>query len=97
MENHRLGVVMHDGECGDVKVSEHGIGLPATDELNEVLVDSGDQKGHGTTRAKGFGGDVVGLEAERGAGSNDDALDEVRNVTGANRGPAEGWALAVAV
>jgi hypothetical protein len=81
VQNHRLGMVMHDGECRDVKVSEHGVRLPAADELNEVLVDSGNQKGNGATRAERLGSDMVRYEAKGGAGSNHDALNEVGNVT----------------
>ena len=81
VQPHGLGVVVQDGECGDMEVTEHGIGFPASDEANKVLVDLGDEEGHGATGSKRFSGDVTRLESKRGAGSCYDALDQVGDMS----------------
>ena len=52
MARHALGVVLR--ECGhlDAKVAKHCIGLPATEELDRVLVDTGIEEGSGATGAE---------------------------------------------
>ena len=51
MVEHLLGEVATVGSSLDPEVPKHGIGLPATKELDVVLVDSSAQKCGGSTRA----------------------------------------------
>ena len=54
------------GERGSlhVEIPEHGVGAPATDELDDVGVDAGAEEGHGTGRAQGARFHVAELEAK---------------------------------
>lgn len=47
-----------------VKVPEYSIGLPATDEFDDVDVDLRAEEGHGAPGAKGAGADVGDIIVE---------------------------------
>ena len=83
-------MVAHDWKGLDVKVTQHCIGFPASDKLDKVGIHSGDQEGHGAAGAKRLGSDMVGEEAERGAGRGDDSPDVGGDVVGADEAPGSG-------
>lgn len=71
---HLLGKVGGLGEGGDTKVSQHGVGLPATEELDDVGVDVGAEEGSGAARtqaasAEEGGRDARGILELRGGGA----------------------------
>ena len=47
----------------DPKVAQHGVRLPAAQELDGVGVDIGAKKGRGSARAQGVGGDGLRRDA----------------------------------
>ena len=49
-----------------MKVAEHGIGAPSTDQADGVMVNVGAKKRHGAACTEGAGGDVGRLEAKVG-------------------------------
>lgn len=53
----------HDGGGLDVKVTEHGITTPATNEANKVGVDAGAEERHGATGSEGAGFHITRPEA----------------------------------
>ena len=55
MVEHELGVVVSMGGSLDAKVAEHGVGLPAAQELDGVRVDPGAEEGGGSARPEGAG------------------------------------------
>jgi hypothetical protein len=52
MLEHGSRKVGHSGDGLRVKVSEHGIGLPATDHFDRVVIDLGAKKGGGPAGAE---------------------------------------------
>ena len=60
---HDLGVVLDEWKGMGIEVAEHGVTLPAAEDPDLVRIDAPKKKGHGTTRAKGPCGDVVGVNA----------------------------------
>ena len=63
MVEHLLGEVATVGSSLDPEVPKHGIGLPATKELDVVLVDSSAQECGGSTRAEASGGEKERVDA----------------------------------
>jgi len=53
--NHSLGKIAHDWFGLGSEVTEHYIRLPAADELDDVGVHLGNEKGHGPAGAKRSG------------------------------------------
>jgi len=68
---HEASEVAHDGVGLKVQVAEHFVGTPAADEADDVRVNLGEEEGHGPTRAKRAGGDVVREEANARAEGRD--------------------------
>ena len=54
---HELSIVVGMRGSLDAQVAKHGIRLPAAKELNGILVDPSTEKGGGTTRSQGTGGE----------------------------------------
>lgn len=73
---HRFGEVFHDRRCLKVKVSEHFVGSPASEESNDVCVHFGAKESIGSGSAKAAGGDVSGEESEGGWGEECDGITE---------------------
>lgn len=63
---HQLGEVRVVGVGGNTEVAEHGIGLPAAEQLDDVGVDVGAQKGCGATRAEAAGTEQARVDAGGG-------------------------------
>jgi len=63
---HKAGEVAHDRLGLKMQVTEHLIRAPAADQADNVGVDVGKEKGHGTTSAKGLGVDIGRKEANAG-------------------------------
>ena len=60
---HDPGVILDEWKGIGIEVLEHGITLPAAEDLDLVRVNAAEEEGHGTTRAKGLGGKVVWVNA----------------------------------
>ena len=60
---HLLGQMMRVGGGLDLQVAEHGIGLPAAEELDVVFVDTCTEEGSGATWAQGAAAQQVGFNA----------------------------------
>jgi hypothetical protein len=60
---HTLGQVVVVGMSGDAKVPQHGVGFPATEELDDIAVDTSAEQGCGPTRAKAARGEEGGVIA----------------------------------
>ena len=74
---HVLGQMMRVGGGLNPQVAEHGIGLPSTEELDVVFVDTHTEEGSGSTWAQRAAAQQVGFNAsvcdsrcfgQRGAG-----------------------------
>lgn len=50
----------HHGFCLDMEISEHLVGLPASEQTDPICVDVGAEKGHGASGAEGAGRDIRG-------------------------------------
>ena len=60
---HGLSEVVGVGESSDSEVAEHGVGLPAADELDGVGVDVGAEERGGASRTEAAGGELVWVDA----------------------------------
>lgn len=60
---HGLSEVVGVGESSDSEVAEHGVGLPAADELDGVGVDVGAEERGGAARTEAAGGELVWVDA----------------------------------
>ena len=60
---HDPGVMLDEWKYMGIEVLEHGINLPAAKDPDLVRVNAAKEEGHGTTRAKGPGGEVVWVNA----------------------------------
>ena len=60
----------------DVEVSEHGVRLPASDELDDVAVHGLVEEGHCAGGPKRLCGNVGGLQAERVGAPGEAGLPE---------------------
>mmetsp|Transcript_9225 Transcript_9225/g.13370 ORF Transcript_9225/g.13370 Transcript_9225/m.13370 type:complete len:149 (+) Transcript_9225:256-702(+) len=69
------------------EVPEHFITSPATDETNAVRVNLGTEEGHGTTGAKGTGGDIRGDEAIAGPHGENRTAELSRDMGGGDAKP----------
>jgi len=66
------GGVGADGRVGrTMKVPDHGVRVPTTEELDGIVVDTGIEKGGGSAGAERTGIDLIGLDVE-GVGPHDD-------------------------
>jgi hypothetical protein len=62
--SHLVREVVEERRSLDVQVSEHGIGTPATEELNAFFVNASAEEGHCTTGPEASGLNVGGGEAQ---------------------------------
>ena len=46
MPEHEGGKISHDGRSMDMKVAQHGIGAPASDEADNIRVHARVEEGH---------------------------------------------------
>jgi hypothetical protein len=67
-----------------MKVTEHLIRAPAADQADNVGVDVGKEKGHGTTSAKGLGVDISRKEANAGTEGGNGEAEGLGDVGGGN-------------
>ena len=63
MVEHELGIVVSVGGSLDAKVAEHGVGLPAAQELDGVRVGPGAEEGGGATLSERAGREQFGGDA----------------------------------
>ena len=63
MIKHLLGQMMRVGGGLNAKAAEHGVGLPSSEELHVVFVDTRTEWGSGSTWAQGAAAQQVGLDA----------------------------------
>ena len=57
MVEHLLCIIVGKRGCLDAQIAEHGVGLPATKELDGVLVDTGAEQGGGAPGSERPGAD----------------------------------------
>ena len=60
---HDLGVILDEWKSMGVEVSKHGVASPAAEDTDLIRVNAAEEEGHGTTGAKGPGGDIVWVDA----------------------------------
>jgi hypothetical protein len=61
---HGAGKVLKHGDSLHVKVAQHRIALPATEEADYIAVDAGSDERHGSGGTEGFHGDINRVVAE---------------------------------
>lgn len=85
---HASGVVGGVGVGLHTEVAEHGVGSPAAEELDGVLVHPGAEEGSGPTRSEAAGGQVFGIDAgdvADGGGSVTEGVRDPRRVDVSSR------------
>ena len=72
--------IAHDRLCLDMEVSQHFIGAPAAEELNDVGINLGAQQGHGAGGTEGASRDMLGEETVSRAEQTGMGAEECSNV-----------------
>ena len=84
---HKPCEVSHDGLHLKMKITEHFIRPPASNQADDIGVNLGQEKGHGATGMKGVGSDVGWEETNGGAERQDRHAKDGGDVRWCDRAP----------
>ena len=60
---HEASIVSHKRFSVGMEVTEHSVAAPATNDTDFIGVDAGEEESHGSTSAKGTGGNLIRMDA----------------------------------